>query len=287
MTGLDVREFVDSTPWTDTHEHLIEEATRLRPPVAGSAFHPCEDWAYLLWHYALDDPTSAGLPDDTRSQFISSEVDPGEKWELIAPYYERAANTAYLRAARLSFERVFGLVLGPGTAPEITRRMQERRRPGFYAEILQLASVSRCQVNSVERTFCETAQPDLLEQDIGLTDFLSPSLARVRDWEAVTGLPIDSLDDLLTAVDEYFARFGDRAVAVKLGVAYVRPLAVEQHPAKVPAAAFRDWIAGRAIDPAQSRAIEDLVIDRGMSRAVDHHLPMKIRTGYQVWPTTG
>jgi uncharacterized protein len=282
MSALDIRELVDSTPWIDTHEHLLEESTRLQPPVADSGLHPCDDWAYLLWHYALDDLCSAGLPAEARARFISPDVDPAEKWPLVATYHVRASNTAYLRAARISVERLFGLSLGPESVVEITARMQELRRPGFYAEVLQLAGVASCQVNSLEHTFCETAQPGLLEQDIGLTDFVLPTPSRVREWQTVTGRSVDSIDDLLAVVDDYFARFGRRAVAVKLGTAYVRPLKIGRHDAAIQPAVFTDWINGRPIDAEQSRAIEDVVLDRGFSRAVDHCLPMKIHTGYHV-----
>ncbi len=282
MTLLDIRALVASTPWIDTHEHLIEESTRLEPPLAGSGLHPCDDWAYLLWHYALDDLQSAGLPPEAKSQFSSPDVGPADKWTLLAPYYERTRNTAYVRAARGSIQQLFGLPLGPETVVEITRRMKEMRRPGFYAQILGLAGVARCQVNSLEHTYCETAQPILLEQDLGLTDFVLPTAERVREWETVTGLGVTSLDDLLTVVDEYFSRFGPRAVAAKLGVAYTRPLAIERRPAQMPREVFEDWLCGRAVEPQHSRAIEDAVIDRGLSRAVDHHLPLKIHTGHHV-----
>jgi hypothetical protein len=187
MTRLDIRALVAATPWIDTHEHLVEESTRLEPPVAGSELHPCDDWAYLLWHYALDDLHSAGLPAKARTLFISPDVDPADKWTLLAPYYERTKNTAYMRAARESIEKLFGLPLGPETVVEITRRMKDLRRPGFYADVLLNAGVARCQVNSLEHTYCETEQPGLLEQDIGLTDFVLPTPSRVREWKAVTG----------------------------------------------------------------------------------------------------
>lgn len=282
MTILDVGALVAATPWIDTHEHLIEESTRLEPPRAGSRVHPCDDWAYLVWHYALDDLQSAGLPGEASTLFIRPDVDPADKWALLAPFYERTRNTAYLRAARMSIERLFGLPLGSETVVEITRRMGELRRPGFYADVLQLAGVARCQVNSLEHTYCETAQPDLLEQDLGLTDLVLPTPERVREWETVTGRGVSSLDDLLAVVDDYFTRFAPRAVAAKLGIAYMRPLAIGERPAQVPRQAFDDWLHGRALEAGLSRTIEDAVIDRGLSRAADHHLPLKIHTGHHV-----
>src|SRR5687767_3596765 len=56
-----VRELVQATPFVDTHEHLLEESTRL----SGShRLLPCRDAALLFHHYAGDDLWSAGLTAD-------------------------------------------------------------------------------------------------------------------------------------------------------------------------------------------------------------------------------
>jgi predicted TIM-barrel fold metal-dependent hydrolase len=45
---------------------------------------------------------------------------------------------------------------------------------------------------------------------------------------------------------------------------------------------FDDWLRGRSVRPEDARAIEDAVIDHGLSRAADLHLPLKIHTGHHV-----
>ncbi len=206
MSG-DLRDLIAATPWLDTHEHLPEEALRLEAPVAGSRLHPCDDWAYLLWHYALDDLVSAGLTPAQRQVFESPDAGPTEKWDAVAEAYGRTRHSAYLRAARDSIRTLFGLELGRDTVAEIDRRMAELRRPGFYRRVLDIAGVSACQVNSLEATFRQTADPERLQQDIGLTDFVLPSEASVAEWEAVTGHEVAGLPDLLAVMGTYFERF--------------------------------------------------------------------------------
>ncbi|MBX3029716.1 MAG: hypothetical protein KF809_06125 [Chloroflexi bacterium] len=278
----DLRDLVDATPWLDTHEHLPEEATRLAPPVEGSGVHPCDDWAYLLWHYALDDLVSAGLGPRDRAVFESPDAGPEEKWDAVAEAYARTRNSTYVRAARDSIRTLFGLDLARDTVAEIDRRMAGLRQPGFYRTVLDVAGVAACQVNSLERTFRETADPESLPQDIGLTDFVRPTPGHLADWEATTGREVGRLADLCQVMGDYFDRFGRSACAVKLGIAYARPLAVSPDPAPVPDAVFRAWIRGEPIRDDDRRAMEDAIIATGLGLAADTGLAVKVHTGLHV-----
>ena len=103
---------------------------------------------------------------------------------------------------------LFGLELARDTVAEIDRRMAELRRPGFYRTVLDIAGVGVCQVNSLQSTFQRTADPERLQQDIGLTDFVLPSPRAVAEWEAVTGREVARPARLLAVMGEYFERFG-------------------------------------------------------------------------------
>lgn len=279
--SIDLRGLVDATPWLDTHEHLPEERLRLEPPVAGSRLHPCDDWAYLLWHYALDDLVSAGLTQAQRAVFESSVAGPEEKWDAIADAYGRTRHSAYLVAARDSIRALTGLDLDRGAVAEIDRRLAESRRPGFYDRVLDIAGVSACQVNSLESTFQRTADPRL-QQDIGLTDFVLPSADAVAEWRAVTGRPIDGLPDLIGVMGDYFDRFSAEASAVKLAIAYARPIAPRSARTEPQPDVVRAWIAGDAIAADTARAIEDTILEAGLGMAADHGLAVKVHTGLHV-----
>jgi hypothetical protein len=61
LTALAER--INATPYVDTHEHLLEERTRL----AGAGAHslqPCVDAALLFAHYSKDDLWSSGMGAD-------------------------------------------------------------------------------------------------------------------------------------------------------------------------------------------------------------------------------
>ena len=92
MLNPTIREKVEATPLVDTHEHLIEESTRLAGPKPGSRF-PCDDFSLLFYHYSNADMISAGMTGEENNRFFSMEADPGEKWRIFAPYLDRCRNT--------------------------------------------------------------------------------------------------------------------------------------------------------------------------------------------------
>ena len=268
-----------TTLWLDTHEHLLEESTRLAGPYDDSLRRfPCDDWAFLLRNYGIDDLVSAGLPMASYRQVLGRELSPHAKWSLVAPYWQRVQNTGYLRALRASTEALFGLRLAAETVDEITRRMHQAAQPGFYRRILRhVAGVRACQVNSVEATFCPSEQPDLLRQDLAVHGFSLVDRARFEEWQQVTGIAVDGLASLLRIVDWYFDHYGHRAVAVKSAWAYARRLAVAP-PSRAEAQRLMDAYLRGADD--NITPLQDYVFTYCVERAAAAHLPIKLHTGY-------
>ena len=90
-----LHEKIAATPFIDTHEHLLEERTRLWE-VGVNRYIPCTDAALLLRHYAGDDLHVAGMPVAERERFYAPDVAPAEKWRLLAPYWPRCRYTGTL-----------------------------------------------------------------------------------------------------------------------------------------------------------------------------------------------
>lgn len=199
-----------------------------------------------------------------------------ELWDSIAPYVRRSRDTGYLRAVDLTTERLFGARLSEDTVAEIDGACRALCRPGYYREVLRdVANVERCQVHSMEGDpFCETEQPDLLQQDLSLYPMVTGLDARI---ERASGIDVRTLDDYVELVEWCFETYASRAVATKLLWAYYRPLAVLtfDHP---PRAAFARLRAGAA-DVSDKRAGEDFLFARCVELAAAAGLPIKIHTG--------
>ncbi|HET9736882.1 MAG TPA: hypothetical protein VFP78_02085 [Solirubrobacteraceae bacterium] len=228
MASSPVAEAIDATLWIDTHEHLVEERRRLGPgpyvfsdvwddPVCIGG-----DWTALLGHYAIDDLVSAGLPPGEAHRFIWGDGEPLAKWDAVERFVAAARNTGFLRAVDVATERLFGVRLARDTCEAIDAACRALREPGWYARVLAEAGVERCQVNSLEDDpFCETEQPELLEQDISLYPLVAGTAPAT---EGASGIEVAELDDYLDVVEWCFERFARHAVAVKLAWAYFRPL---------------------------------------------------------------
>ena len=132
MARTELVERIESTPFVDTHEHLLEETTRLAGPGA-HALQPCTDAALLFCHYAKDDVWSAGMSAEEQARFFSPDVDPADKWPIVAPYWQRARFTGYLHAVSETLRIVFGVEeLSANAFVRVTEAMRAAAQPGFY-----------------------------------------------------------------------------------------------------------------------------------------------------------
>lgn len=274
-----IRDWIEQTPFVDTHEHLIEESRRLSGELHAGLF-PCDDWAYLFRHYTQDDLASAGMPAEDRGRFFTPDVCTEEKYRLVAPWWQKIKHTGYGQAVRHTLRGLYGEAdLTAESAPRLAEKYREMIRPGFYAEILRERSHSEhCQVNSLERIFMQTAQPDLLRQDLSIVA-LSTGLDRER-VEAESGKTADTLDGWLEVIDWHFATYGPCAVAVKNQSAYTRRLDYARVPKELAEPLFARYAAGETLSSDESKALQDYLFRYCAGKATEYGLPVKLHTGY-------
>jgi uncharacterized protein len=263
-------------PLIDTHEHLVEERTR-RERAGRHVEVPCADAALLFWDYAGNDLAVAGMPPAELQRFFAPDVSPGRKWELVRPYWLRCRNTGVLRAIEVTVAELYDEpVLDAGAFERISARMAEPG-PGFYRDVLGVAGVESCQVNSLEAIFCETEQPDLLFQDIGITWLARephlPGLART------TGIRASDLAGMHRVIDWFFDRYGTGAVAVKLLSAYSRRLDFRRVDAATAAPIFARYARDEPLDEDDATRLEDHLTLYCIARATEHGLPVKVHCG--------
>ena len=282
MTLPDIAHAIKSTPFVDTHEHLLEETTRLAGPGA-HGLQPCDDAALLFYHYAADDLWSSGMTIDERTRFFSPDVDPADKWSIVEPYWRRSRHTGYLRAVSKSIETLFGISELDGRSfVRIGDAMRKRARPGFYRSILrESAGVEVCQVNSLETYVPSTQYPDLLQQDLSLIAFstdIDPD--NVRRMAESSGLPTSTLGDWHEVIDWAFATYGQSVDAVKSQAAYGRRLNYDAVSAQDAAPLYERMRRGDALSENDRKALEDHLMRYCIGRAEEHRLPVKLHCGY-------
>lgn len=282
MIHRELRDRIAATAFVDTHEHLLEERTRLAGPGA-HRLQPCDDAALLFCHYAKDDLWSAGMSQDAMSRFFSPEVAASDKWEILAPTWRHSRHTGYSRAVGESMRILFGVEdLDAPAFVRVSDAMREQARPGFYRGVIQgAARVECCQVNSLETVFCDTQYPDFLQQDLSLIPF-STGISQQTAFElgSRAGLPATSLDDWHRVIDWAYATFGPRADAVKSQAAYDRRLNYDRVSAEDAAPLFRRLNGGETLAVAERKALEDHLMRHCITRAGEAGLPVKLHCGY-------
>jgi hypothetical protein len=177
---------VFSTPFIDTHEHLIEESDRL------SASHSrirSNDWSFLLNHYINSDMLTCGMPQDEYDRFFSPDVAPVDKWKILKPYWPAVRNTGYGMAVEIAMQQLYDVPeLSGETIAKVVSGYEKVCRKGFYKEILcEKSGIESCQVNALEQPFRKSAMPTLLMQDISIVGmFAGPNIDSYSKSTALT-----------------------------------------------------------------------------------------------------
>ncbi len=274
-----IREAVFKSPLIDTHEHLPDEKERLqgapRPRV------PCDDWALLFSHYLNSDLLVAGMPQADMDQFLSTKVEPADKWKLLAPYWPAVKNTGYAQATRLAIRELYGVEeISGATIRKVQDGYEKTRRAGFYQHILQdLAKIESCQVNSLGgESFHESDMPTLLMQDLSIVGmFAGPNIG---GFARPTGITVKSLADWHRVIAWWFENYARYAVAVKSQNAYSRDIDYARVPAEQAEPVFTKVLQKEPVSAPERKLLEDHLFWAAVDKATAHSLPVKLHTGF-------
>jgi uncharacterized protein len=283
--SAELREVIDSTPWVDVHEHLVEERHRLKAgdytfaDGLGNQVTVAKGWrGLLLGGLVFNDLRSAGLPNQTARLILAPRPDSGAAWDLLHPYLTSVRLGGYMRAVDATTERLFGCKLTRDTCESIDRRLDLLQGEGYYARVLQSdAGVERCQVNSLDcDPFCAGGVSAVTNQDLSIT-------ALVRGYhqiaERASGIEVGDLDDYIALVEWVYATYASAAVAVKCYWAYFHPQGLRFHSTDMPTRAFARVRRGVGSDTDRF-AVEECVFRYCLQQAARYRLPVKLHCGY-------
>jgi predicted TIM-barrel fold metal-dependent hydrolase len=241
----------------------------------------CDDWAVLFSHYLDSDLVSAGMPRADRARFLSPEVDPADKWKLLAPHWPSVRHTGYARAVQLAIRELYGVdELSAQTVARVQAGYERVRRPGFYGRILEeLAGIESCQVNCLTgEPFKRSAMPMLLMQDLSIAGmFMGPNLAA---YAGPAGIRVTALADWHRVIEWWFDHTARYAVAVKTQHAYNRDLDHARVPAEAVEGIFQKVLQKDPVNAGERRQLEDHLFWHAVDLATRHGLPVKLHTGY-------
>jgi hypothetical protein len=280
-----IADLIEKTPFVDTHEHLWEESTRLENKAGRNPQMPAPDFGMLMCHYTDHDLKVAGMSAKDCQKLLGYELAPREKWRLVAPFYARCRHTGYQQCIRESVQRLFGEDdIREDNCETISARLAQAVQPGFYRRVLKdVANIEYAQVNSIEaklenKVFMETAQPDLLAQDLSTLALCTPP--DVPTVSARANREVKTLQDWHQVIDWCFATFGPRAIAAKNQAAYFRRLDYENISAGDAAPLFARRVNGVPLTPQEEKVVQDHLFHYCVGKAAEYDLPVKLHTGY-------
>jgi predicted TIM-barrel fold metal-dependent hydrolase len=273
-----LRRQIAKIPVIDTHEHLPNEADRLKQPV---------DFFTLFSHYCCGDFAAAGMPAETVARLGDPRAPVGEKWSLFAPWYAHVADGSYARAARLAAERFYGVgrLASVKDAEELTARLRRANRPGLYRRVLKEA----CGIVTSLNNTGMGADREFFQPVRTVTDIAEVcTIGYILEFEKVSGRPCTTLARYVrAAADLLEAEKGRGLKGLKFGFAYVRPLCFA-----AASAADAERLYNRIFEEAQggrcaglgyeeARPLQDYLVHQLAGLAGDLGLTAVFHTGIQ------
>ncbi len=217
--ATDLAGHIQSTPLSDTHEHLRKETEWVDdgPDILQD----------LFGNYVPADLYTAGVSSEAMKRLMdASDPDLAGRFEGVRDAWEATQFTGYGEAVRLIAEELYGMseLTADGLA-SAQDRLKVYRKPGGRHNLLsKKANLDHVQVDD----FCWECLPDVSGPDFFLYDLSWAGFCNgVLDPEAIvkaTGIEVVDLNTLQQGMEAIFEKYGPCAIAVKAQHAYNRTL---------------------------------------------------------------
>lgn len=270
----DLASFVQSSPMIDTHEHLLPERQYV------------DDGPDVLRHifdsYVVHDLACAGATEEQiKTLLYRRSQSPAERLAAVAAAWKRCRHTGYGEAARIVAKRLFDIdEITPDAVEAAEGRAAELRKPGGRLHVLRdLAGLDHVQIDNFDVPYADAAGPAFFLYDLSWADFASGKIDTSKIGERC-GVTVSDLASLRQAIEVIFTHYAPIAIAVKTQHAYQRTLVWKERDDADAAAALDRSLCGEALNVEDRLCLGDWCLARGVERAVEHNLPVKIHTGY-------
>jgi hypothetical protein len=275
-----IREFLDTVPVIDTHEHHT-----------GAVLPPGEPFLKQVLGYYWSDLVNAGFEaaQTAESAFSSPQTPTQAQYDLFDKLYRRSCHTAYARAFRLGLNACWGIEEISGQS---LRQLEERhssRDPQFYDQLADKYGIKAI----ISDMFFEGK--NLIEgKDRNISAicklaFSLPDLHRLHRKPQAYMLneyldrTITCLDDYLESIEHYLRKaleFG--VICFKDQSAYGRTLEYD-----LPSRAEAEKVFNRMIfhprghvGSEEAKVLDDWLFHHFMRLAEIHDLPVQLHTGH-------
>ena len=272
----------------DTHEHLGSEEDYLKKPV---------DFLARMLHYVESDLVSAGMERprglDWGVKFdIQDTSKPlSERWPVFMKFWNEMRFTGYGKAMQTVVNDLYGLdinTLTPASAKELNKRIEAANTPGLYRRILKDKARIELSMVDIEKTDVDRE----FFVPVMCFDYFMEAQSKVQ-LEAIsgnTGVPIRSLQDMVTALEKAFDdAVNEGIVGIKSRLAYDRRIYYPR-PTEAEAEAAFNKILGTYIGYARTKKVpsweeielyQNYIMHQICRLAAEYKITFQIHTGIQ------
>lgn len=284
----ELREMLENAPIANTHEHTLSDRERREMEV--------DLFTILLSGYSATDLASAGLSRKRTPEVWDTKRSPAERWKALAPFWDRARNTGYVRAVEIAMRDLFGVEqITEANCEKLSERIAAGNRRGVNNWILR----EKCRNTFIILDDQYHPDPVMPESDLFVNArrfdrfvWLN-SREDVEKLEKALGRAMGTLTEFENALEADFERNrkGSRMVTLKTTLAYQRPLLFRK-TARADAEHDFDRMRRTLAAPAPEdphtrwtqlpfRAFQDYIFHSVIRLAAAHNLPFQIHTGIQ------
>ena len=271
-----IRNYVDSLKIIDTHEHLLDPQI-----IKGSYFL---DFSLLFQQNGYDDLVSAGMPDSLFDDLFNEPLSPIQKWKLIEPYWGNSFNTSFNRMILLGVNKLFGIsALNESTVGPLSVKIANAYNTDWYERVLR----DSCHIKYVIKDGDPIPGKDNYFRYAKRFDsWLLVKSKYLIDSLAIKQLdPIYTLEDFTKSLRVAFEKEVKKGmIAVKVFVAYYRPLNFDKVETDAAKKVFRSLINGdedHVISLKDAKPLQDYMFHCLMDLAKEYKIPVAFHTGLQ------
>jgi uncharacterized protein len=273
-----ILDFVDNMTVVDTHEHLVSPLTLKQR----TSF----DFMLLLQGYSASDIRSAGMPGQSFAMLLKDSLTIKEKWQILAPYWEASKNTAYNRVAVLAANQLFGVNdIDESTVVSLSEKINKAYQTDWFNQVIK----ERCKFDYL------ILDVDGKETDSSFGNERFRYLARFDNFIFINSkkvinslakqqnISIETLDDLVKALENAFASRKNGIVGIKTALAYNRILYyenVEKERAQRVFDLLMNAPEGSDLSFTDVKPLQDYMMHRVLDIAKSNNMPVQIHTGF-------
>ena len=270
-----IRGYIDTLEIIDTHEHLLNPALLRRTHIL--------DFFLLLNHHYYNDLISAGMPASYFDTLFNGNISPLQKWKRIEPFWDNSFNTSFNRIAGIAARRLYGIrQINETTVERLSEKIREANfRNNWFDIILRDSCRIRYLIQDGENL---GENRDYIKYVRRFTPWLNVRAKFTIDSLAMNQVePIFTLEDFVKSMEREFVTGTEKGMAaVKIIVAYNRPLSIDEPDINSARRVFRRLTAGDeglVITLNEAKPLQDYMFHKLMELAGKYHKPVAIHTG--------